>query len=330
MKAVQFSRFGPAAEVAELVDVPEPELPNSGEVVIEMLASPINPSEFLSFDGRFGANAPNLPAFAGGEAVGRVVAVGEGVSHIKVGDRVLTQYAGRGSWRERILAKADGMFALPDDIGTLQLAMLAVNPATAWNMLNNFVTLKPEEWVLQNAGNSSVGYNVVRLAQHLGARCVSVVRRDDQVGALLAKGADAVVVDGEDLPARIGEAVDGAPIRLAFDAVAGAATRGLANAVAPGGTVVIYGILSGERGEFDATDVLFRDVSIRGFWLTVWFRKTPHDVKRNLYRRLAAMMADGTIEIPIEATYPMKEVKQALAHAARPHRKGKILLVMSE
>lgn len=247
MKAVRFSRFGPAAEVAELVEVPEPGPPGAGEIVVETLASPINPSEFLSFEGRFGANAPKLPAFAGGEAVGRIVAIGEGVSHVAIGDRVLTQYAGRGSWRERILTKADGMFALPDDIGTPQLAMLAVNPATAWNMLNTFVLLKPGDWVLQNAGNSSVGYNVVRLARRIGARSVSVVRRDDQVEPLLSKGADAVVVDGADLPARIDEAVGSAPIRLAFDAVAGAATRNLANAVAPGGTVVIYGILSGER-----------------------------------------------------------------------------------
>jgi NADPH:quinone reductase-like Zn-dependent oxidoreductase len=330
MKAVQFSRFGPAAEVAELVDVPEPGPPGAGEIVIETLASPINPSEFLSFEGRFGTNAPKLPAFAGGEAVGRVAAIGEGVSHLRIGDRVLTQYAGRGSWRERILTKADGIFALPDDIGTQQLAMLAVNPATAWNMLNNFVTLKPGEWVLQNAGNSSVGYNVVRLARHLGARSVSVVRREDQVGPLLAKGADAVVVDGADLPARVGEAVGGGTIRLALDAVAGAATRNLANAVSPGGTVVIYGILSGGGADFDATDVLFRDIAIRGFWLTVWFRTTPHGDKRSLYRQLATMMSDGTIEIPIEANYPMGEVKKALAHAARPHRTGKILLVMNE
>lgn len=330
MKAVRFSRFGPAVDVAELVDVPEPGPPGAGEIVVEPLASPINPSEFLSFEGRFGANAPKLPAFAGGEAVGRVAAVGKGVSHLKAGDRVLTQYAGRGSWRERILAKADGMFALPEGIGTLQLAMLAVNPATAWNMLNNFVTWRPGEWVLQNAGSSAVGYNVIRLARRLGVRSVSVVRRDDQVEPLLAKGADAVVVDGDDLPARVAEAVGGASIPLALDAVSGEATRRLANAVSPGATVVIYGVLSGGGSGFDATDVLFRDVSIRGFWLTIWFRDTPHEDKQKLYRQLAAMMTDGTIEIPIEATYPMFEVKTALAHAARAHRRGKVLLTINE
>jgi len=330
MKAVQFSRFGPAVEVAEIVDVAEPGPPAAGEVVVEPLAAPINPSEFLSFEGRFGAKMPELPAFAGGEAVGRVAAIGAGVEHLKVGDRVLTQYAGRGSWRERILTRADGMFALPEDIDAQQLAMLAVNPATAWNMLNNFVALKPGDWVLQNAGTSSVAYNVIRLARRLGVRSVNIVRRKDQVDPLLASGADAVVVDGDDLPSRVAEAVGGASIPLAFDAIAGEATRRIANAVSPGGTVVIYGILSGGGSAFDATDVLFRDVSIRGFWLTVWFRETPHEDKRELYRQLAAMMADGTLEIPIEATYPMSEVRAALADAARPHRRGKILLTINQ
>jgi mitochondrial enoyl-[acyl-carrier protein] reductase / trans-2-enoyl-CoA reductase len=330
MKAVQYFRYGPAADVAEVVEVPDPGAPGTGEIVIEVLASPINPSEFLNFEGRFGNSGPPLPAFAGGEAVGRVAALGEGVSHLAIGDRVLTQYAGRGSWRERIKTSAEGMFRLPDTIDPLQLAMLAVNPATAWNMLEGFVTLKPGDWVLQNAGNSSVGYNVIQLARRLGVRTVSIVRREDQIAPLLGLGADAVVVDGPDLPTRIAAAVDGAPIRLAFDAVAGASTRALVNSVAPGGTVVIYGIMSGGKSDLDATDILFRDVSLRGFWLTVWFRQTGQDEKQALYEKLASLMIEGAIDIPIEATYPMSRVKEALAHAERPGRAGKIMLTMND
>lgn len=330
MKAVQYFRFGPAADVAEVVDVPDPGPPGPGEIVIEVLAGPINPSEFLSSEGRFGYSAPTLPMFAGGEAVGRVAALGEGVVHLAIGDRVLTQYAGRGSWRQRIKTSAQGMFRLPKNVNPLQLAMLAVNPATAWNMLDRFVALKPGDWVLQNAGNSSVGYNVIQLARRLGVRTVSIVRREDQITPLLAKGADAVVVDGPDLPARISAAVGQEPIPIAFDAVAGSATRDLANAVSPGGTVVIYGILSGGMSDLDATDILFRDVTLRGFWLTVWFKETSQDEKQKLYEELATLMNDGTIDIPVEATYPITRVNEALAHAATPGRSGKILLVMNE
>jgi NADPH:quinone reductase-like Zn-dependent oxidoreductase len=89
-------------------------------------------------------------------------------------------------------------------------------------------------------------------------------------------------------------------------------------------------VISGSRSELDATDILFRDVRLRGFWLSQWFRNTPYDEKQRLYGELAALMRDGTIDIPIEATYPMSAVKEALAHAARPGRTGKVLLVINE
>jgi NADPH:quinone reductase-like Zn-dependent oxidoreductase len=330
MQAVRFSRFGAATEVAELVDLPEPAPPGPGEVVIDILASPINPSDFLNFEGRFGAYAPVLPAFAGGEAVGRVAALGAGVSHLRVGDRVLALYAGRGNWRERVKTAAAPLFALPSEADTLQLAMLAVNPATAWHMLNRFVALKPGDFVLQNAGNSGVGQNVITLARKIGARTISIVRRQDQVGALKAIGADAVLVDGPGLVAAVAEASGGAPIPLAFDAVAGEATRRLANSVAPGGTVVIYGLLSSGESRIDASDVLFRDVSIRGFWLSAWFAQAEAAEKRTLYSQLGALVADGTIDIAVEAAYPLARIKDALTHAARPGRMGKIVLVMNQ
>ncbi|HEX2216930.1 MAG TPA: zinc-dependent alcohol dehydrogenase family protein [Xanthobacteraceae bacterium] len=329
MQAVQFSRFGPGAEVAELVDVPDPGPPGPGEVLIDLLAAPINPSELLNFEGRYGAAPPALPAFSGGEAVGRVSALGEGVRHLKVGDRVLTMSAGRGTWRERIKARAEPLFALPAGADVLQLAMLAVNPATAWNMLTQYVSLRPGDWVLQNAANSAVGHNVIKLAKTFGAHTLNVVRREDQIAPLLAAGGDVALADGPDLVTQVAEATGNAPIVLALDAVVGDSTGKLANCLAPGGTLVIYGLLSGNASRFDAADVLFRKVSIRGFWLSAWFANSSAAERKRVYERLTALIADGTIRVPIEATYPLARVKEALAHAARP-RSGKILLVMNE
>jgi NADPH:quinone reductase-like Zn-dependent oxidoreductase len=181
MKAVQFSRFGVGAEVAQVVDLPDPGPPGAGEVLIDILASPINPSELLNFAGRYGATPPPLPAFAGGEAVGRVAAVGDGVTHVSAGDLVLALSAGRGNWRERVKTSAAPLFALPRDADLLQLAMLAVNPATAWHMLHRFVALKTDDWVVQNAGNSGVGHSVIKLARSHGARTVNRVSRPEVV-----------------------------------------------------------------------------------------------------------------------------------------------------
>ena len=325
MKAVRFSTFGPAHEVAELVDLPEPDAPGPGEVLLEIERSSINPADLLQFEGRYGAVPPKLPVWAGGEAVARVLETGEGVTHLKPGDRVLALLAVRGNWRARAKANASRLFALPEaDLD--QLAMLGVNPPTAWLMLHDFVKLEAGDWVIQNAGNSGVGQAVIQFSKRLGWKTVSVVRRDEQVAPLKAIGADAVLVDGPDLAARVNAATGGAKPRLGIDAVAGDATRRLGKALADGGTVVNYGMLSGDPCALDPGDVVFRDLSLRGFWLARWFATRPLDEQHALYRQLGAAVADGTLRVEVEKVYPLAQVKEALAHAARPGRGGKVLL----
>lgn len=325
MKAVRFSAFGPAHEVAELIEVPEPGAPAAGEVLLEIERSSINPADLLQFEGRYGAVPPKLPVWAGGEAVARVLQAGDGVTHLKPGDRVLAILAVRGNWRPRARAQAARLFPLPEaDLD--QLAMLGVNPPTAWLMLHEYVSLAPGDWVMQNAGNSGVGQSVIQFAKRLGWRTVSVVRRPEQVAPLQALGADAVLVDGPDLAARALEATGGVRPRLGIDAVAGEATRRLAAALADGATVVNYGLLSGRPCEMEASDLVFRDLSLRGFWLAKWFASTPLEQQHALYRRLGTAIADGTLRVEVEQVYPLERIRDALAHAARPGRGGKVLL----
>jgi NADPH:quinone reductase-like Zn-dependent oxidoreductase len=325
MKAVRFSRFGPAHDVAELVDVDEPGAPGPGEVLLEIERSSINPADLLQFEGRYGAAPPKLPVWAGGEAVGRVLEAGAGVTHLKAGDRVLALLAARGNWRPRTKAPAARLFALPEaDVD--QLAMLGVNPPTAWLMLHDFVALAPGDWVIQNAGNSGVGQAVIQFSKRLGWKTVSVVRREEQVAPLKALGADVVLVDGPDLAARVHAATGGAKPRLGIDAVAGDATRRLGRAMADGGTVVNYGMLSGDACALDPGDVVFRDVSLRGFWLARWFATVPLEQQHALYRQLGTTIAEGALRVEVEQVYPLAQVKDALAHAARPGRGGKVLI----
>ncbi len=327
MKAVIVPRFGPAIEVAEVAEVPDPGPPGPGEMLLDILAAPINPSDFLVFQGRFGAVPPPLPAKAGGEAVGQVAAVGEGVTHLRPGDRVLALHAGRGNGRQRVTAPAAGVVALPSGADPLQLAMLAVNPATALHMLTRFLTLQPGDWVVQNAGNSAVAHCVIQLARRRGLRTVCVVRRPDQIAPVLTEGADAVVIDGPDLPVRVAAAVGGEPIRLGFDAVAGEATGRLSRCLAQGGTLVVYGLLSSPDVTVPAADLVFRDITLRGYWFTPWFDRASAPDIAATYAELGGLVADGTLKVAIEAVYPMDRVRDALAHAARPGRLGKVLIL---
>ncbi len=327
MKAVHILGFGSDPDLVALVDVPEPDEPGANEVVLDILAAPINPSDLLNFQGRFGARPPPLPCLAGGEAVGQVRKLGKDVRHLRIGDRVLALFAGRGNWCQQVTAPAAGLRPLPKTADIHQLAMMAVNPATAWHMLKGFVALEPGEWVLQNAGNSAVAHNVIKLAKHMRVRTVSIVRSESQIEAVMASGADAVVADGPDLTERIQAAVGGAPIRLAFDAVAGEGTAALGRCLVDGGTVVTYGLLSSASCRVDASDLVFRNIALRGYWFTHWFENASVEERNAVYDVIAKLIEQGVIDVRVEAIYPMDDVKTAVAHAARTDRAGKVILL---
>ena len=116
-----------------------------------------------------------------------------------------------------MVADARRLVPLPEGADPQQLAMLTVNPATASLMLTEFVTLAPGDWVIQNVANSAVGGYLVQLAKLRGLKTVNVVRRESAVASVLADGGDVVLVDGDDLPARVKAAVGGAAIRLGID-----------------------------------------------------------------------------------------------------------------
>ena len=246
------------------------------------------------------------------------------VAHVKPGDRVLLP--GPGTWRARFKTAAKMVFALPEGVDPQQLAMLRVNPPTAWLMLHDYVAPKPGQWVIQNAANSGVGHCLIRFAREAGAKTVNVVRRAELADELRAFGADVVLTDGPDLDARVRDAIGGGALPLAIDAVGGSATERLARCLDDGGTVVNYGALSGEACMLDVRETIFRDVSLRGFWLRRWFMQTPPEKIAALYRDLAARLGDGRLAVEVEAVYPIRRIKEALAHAARGGRKGKILV----
>jgi mitochondrial enoyl-[acyl-carrier protein] reductase / trans-2-enoyl-CoA reductase len=209
----------------------------------------------------------------------------------------------------------------------LQLAMLKVNPATARLMLREYVDLQPGDWVIQDAANSGVGTCLIELAKTDGIRTVNVVRRASLSEPLRALGADAVVVDGDDLAERVQEATGGAPIRLAIDAIGGAMVLRLADCLAEGGTVVNYGLLSGQPCQLGAHHTIFKGITLTGFWLQKALTAMARPDLEALYADLAARVADGTLRVEIEATYPIEEIKAALAHAEREGRSGKILVL---
>lgn len=323
MKKAQLNAFGVPGEVVTCVEAEEPPAPGAGEVTIEVLAGPINPAELLLIQGLY-ASKPPLPAPLGIEGAGRIIALGGGVEGLAEGDLVMSLL--RCNWAERLTLKASEVVKAPAGIDVAQLSMLKVNPATAYLMLRRYVDLEAGDWVIQNAANSGVGINLIKLARAWGYRTVNVVRRESLVAPLTEAGGDVVLVDGEDLHERVAAAIGDGKLRLGIDAVAGDGTRRIANSLGDDGVLVNYGMLTGEPAKIDPDNLVFRNVSLVGFWLAKLMRETPFEELQGMYRSLMELVLKGEIAVPVEQVYPLTEVAAAVTHAGREARDGKILI----
>jgi NADPH:quinone reductase-like Zn-dependent oxidoreductase len=323
MKKVEITDYGTPENVAHCVEAPDVGAPGPGEIVFDVLAFPINPADILFCRGNYRLHPP-LPATPGAECVGRVAAVGAGVGDIRPGDLVVNMQ--RENWVQRRRVKAEDAIPLPAGLDVMQAAMLRINPATALLLLEDHVALKPGDWVIQDVANSAVGRHLIVLAKAKGVRTVNVVRRADVAGELTALGADIVLADGPDLAQRAQHATGGAPIRLGIDAVSGEACKRLADSVADGGVVVSYGSMSGADLVISRA-ALGRGIALKAFMLGDGLAKRPREQVRALYADLAGQLRDGRLKAPVDATYPIDDIKAALAHAQRGHRNGKVVVL---
>ena len=321
MKQIEITAYGAPETVAQCSEAPDVGAPGAGEIVFDVLAFPINPADLSFCRGNYRLH-PALPATPGAECVGRVAAVGAGVAHVKPGDLVINMQ--RENWTQRRRIGAED--AIPAGLDLAQAAMLRINPATAQLLLEDHVALQPGDWVIQNVANSAVGRHLIVLAKQRGVRTVNIVRRDDVAAELKALGADAVLLDGSDLAERARDAVGRAPIRLGIDAVSGAACKRIAECVADGGVVVTYGSMSGEDPVMSRA-ALSRGVRLTSFNLGNGLAKRSPEQVRALYADLALKLRDGVLKAPIDASYPIESIKEALAHAQRGGRNGKVLVL---
>ena len=323
MYALQISSFGEPSDVLELVELPDPHDPLANEVLVAMEYAPIDGSDLLTIRGQYGS-LPSLPTGLGFEGVGRILSVGEEVDDLKVGDRVLL-LSPAPSWREKIILPSTRLVPMPHNADPQQLSMLSINPPTAALLLSEYVELKPDDWVIHNAGNSGVGRSVIAFAKDRGLRTVSLVRRPELIDELVAAGGDIVLVDGAEISARVAQATGNAKIALAIDGVGGEAMLSLSSCLSPGGTLVLYYAVSSKPSLASFVDLVYRNVTIRGFWFAnPAFHASPKLMEA--IKTGARLIAEGKLHVPVAATYPLVAEKEAIAHAQRG---GKVLFKFS-
>jgi trans-2-enoyl-CoA reductase len=322
INAAVYKTHGNPADVLQVETRPWP-TPAADEAVVKMSAAPINPADLNQIEGKYPVR-PELPATPGFEGAGIVVESGAEVKGLTSGALVILPH-NIGTWRDAVAVKAEDLVVVPDGIDPVQAAMLKINPLTAWRLLHDYVDMQKGDWLIQNAANSATGRDVIQIAHELGYKTVNVVRRAELVDELRAEGGDIVLIDGDKLRDEVKSATGGASIRLGLNSVGGESALRLANCLAPSGTLVSFGAMSLQPLKIPTGLLIFKDLRFRGIWINKWYDNATPSERMQTFQSLFDMARRGLLKTKVEETYPLSEVKAAVAHAAQGKRNGKIV-----
>src|ERR1700682_2237326 len=324
LRQLQLIAHGEPSDVIELSTVSQPAL-GQEDVLVSMEAAPLNPSDFLFVRGIYGVR-PAFPSSVGAEGVGRVTKIGSKVDVALRGKRVLIlpTYE-QGTWADQVLVPLRNIVPMSDEADPLQLSMIGINPVTAYLLLNRYVRLMPGDWIGQTAANAAMGQYVIALAKLAGVKTLNIVRREEAAEQVRQWGGDRVVLQGDNLHKGIEEALGGKKLSLVLDSLGGAPVGEVAKSLKPGGSIVVYGMQSGQFPAMPPKEFIYRGLSLHGFWLINWIRNAPRTEIEEIYQKLGDLVADGSLSAAVERVYPLDQFKEAFNTPLKSNRSGKIL-----
>ncbi|MES9544090.1 MULTISPECIES: zinc-dependent alcohol dehydrogenase family protein [unclassified Actinomadura] len=326
---VMFHELG-GPEVMRLEDVEVGE-PGPGELRIRVEAIGLNRAEVLFRTGHYIEPVKAFPARLGTEAAGVVEAVGEDVTGFRPGDLVSTvpgfsqnEY---GVYAEQAIVPAAAVLHRPEGLGAVEGAAVWMPYLTAYGALVEVGGMRPGDTVVLNAASSSVGLAAIHVADRVGATPIALTRTAAKKEALLKEGAaEVIVTESDDVAGRVLAATGGRGAEFVLDAVAGPGVTDLARLVAPGGTLLVYGALSGEPTPYPGIDLGMPALNMRTYTML----ETAKDPER--LRRAAAFVTSGlrsgAFRPVIDRTFPLSEVAEAHRHLESNTQIGKIVVTV--
>ncbi|TBH73906.1 zinc-dependent alcohol dehydrogenase family protein [Aquirufa nivalisilvae] len=321
MKQVIFEQTGLPKDVLRLVDAPMPE-PKAHEVRIQVLARNINPSDIMFIQGRYGIQ-PKLPSSAGFEAVG-IIESTDSLKTYPVGTRVL--FTALGTWKEYVCAPVNSVVPVPANMSNEIACQAFINPLTAYAMLEES-GLKEGDKLLITAGASAWGKLVIQMAKQKGIWVAATVRQDSQKELLYQMGADLVInTDNEKVGGIMRE---NAPqgVKAIFDAVGGELAGKILSSLEIGGTMYVFGSLSLDNIPLNSGLLIFKNLTIKGFWLTSWMENTSPLMQKTAIKTVFEHLSKESIQVDVASSYPLEKFQEAIQAYETPGRNGKILLM---
>ena len=315
-------------EALQWKELPTP-TPGPGEVLIAIEAASLNFPDLLIVQNKYQMK-PALPFVPGSEYAGVVQAVGEGVKHLKVGQKVAC-LSGTGGFGTHTLAPAALCMPLPDGFPAVDAAAFIMIYATSWHALMDRAALKAGETVLVLGAAGGVGTAAIQLAKAAGARVIAAASSDDKCALCRELGADetlnySVHTPEGSLREEIKRLTGGKGPDVVYDPVGGAFAEPVFRSIAWRGRYLVVGFASGPIPSLPLNLALLKGASIVGvFWGD--FAKREPQANAAMMQTLAGLYGAGRIKPMIDRTLPMSELPQAYAVMGSRSVKGKLVLV---
>lgn len=323
MRAILCKEYGPPESLV-LEDVPDL-VAGPGKVVLDVKACGVNFPDTLIIQGKYQFK-PEMPFSPGGEVAGVVREVGAGVTHAKVGDRVIA-FTGAGGFAEQVAADAAAVIPMPDGMDFATASGFVMTYGTSYHALVDRAQVREGETVLVLGAAGGVGLTAVELGKQLGARVIAAASSKKKLEVCRDYGADETIdYSTEDVRARIKELTGGAGVDVVYDPVGGDLAEPVLRSTAWGGRYLVIGFAAGDIPRVPLNLALLKGCSIVGVFWGAFVQREPARNAEHL-RTLATWWSEGRIKPLVSQTYPLEQAARALNDMLERKVVGKVVLV---
>ena len=322
MKALLCKSLG-SPDTLVYEDIPDP-IPGPAQVLIEMKAAGVNFPDALVIQGKYQFKPP-LPFAPGSELAGVVLALGEGVTNVKVGDRVIASCP-YGAFAEKVIARAAQLIPLPKGLSFEVGASFTLAYGTSYHAIKGRAGLKAGETMLVLGAAGGVGLAAIQIGKALGARVIAAASTPEKLAICRANGADATInYSSENLRERVKELTDGKGPDVIYDPVGGEYAEPAFRSIAWGGRYLVIGFANGQIPSLPLNLPLLKGASIVGvFWGEFINRELPNFIKD--LTELFGLIAQGKLRPYISARYALPEGARALDDLLNRKVTGKVII----
>jgi len=322
VKAVLCKQYGPP-DTLVIEDVESP-VPGPGEVVVSMHAASVNFPDVLIIQNKYQIKPP-LPFSPGSELSGIVKAIGDGVTRVKPGDRVIA-FTGYGAFAEEVKMQESRLVPTPEGMDFPTGASFILTYGTSDHALRDRGELKAGETLLVLGAAGGVGLAAVEIGKALGARVVACASTEDKLAACRTHGADETInYSTEDLRERIKTITEGRGVDVVYDAVGGAYTEPALRSTAWRGRLLVVGFAAGDIPKIPLNLTLLKGCSIVGVFWGDFVRREPERFAAS-FKQLSEWFRQGKLEPHVSTTLPLDRAREALEMMASRKVIGKVVL----